>query len=162
MLRSAKVKIRSARSKAFIVFSLLFIVVGIVAWLGSKPEKAEESMRPPETCLQLEDKCVELEVVDTDKNRMRGLSERDSLAENQGMLFVFDQTEEQCFWMKDMHFNIDIIWLDNNKQIEKIEENASPDTYPDFFCSDNTKYVLEFNQGFAAKYGLKRGTTLQF
>jgi uncharacterized membrane protein (UPF0127 family) len=64
--------------------------------------------------------------------------------------------------MKDMRFNLDIIWMNNQKKIIKIKENISPNTYPDEFCADDAKYVLEFNQGFASKHGLKLGTTLQF
>lgn len=161
-LENAKVKIKSARKQRFIVFSLLFIVVGIIAWYNFRPDKTEKAILSSTTCVQIGRDCFELEVANTNEKLVKGLSDRNSLTENQGMLFIFERTEEQCFWMKDMRFNLDIIWTDDQKKIIKIKENISPDTYPDSFCSNNTKYVLEFNRGFAAKYGLKPGTRLQF
>ena len=55
-----------------------------------------------------------------------------------------------------------MIWLNEEKTIIKTMQDVSPDTYPEQFCADDTKYVLEFNSGFADKYGLKPGTRLQF
>jgi len=78
------------------------------------------------------------------------------------MLFVFDRSEEQCFWMKEMRFSLDMIWLDEEKKIIKINRDVSPETYPNQFCTDNTRYVLEFNAGFADKHGLKPSRGLQF
>jgi hypothetical protein len=160
MQKNAKAKIKSAR-RQLIVYSLSFIVVGFAAWLSYKLEKPEV-ITQAKTCVQIEQNCFEMEIANTNEKRIRGLSGRERLVENQGMLFVFEQVEEQCFWMKDMLFSIDIIWTDSHRKIIKIKENVSPSTFPDSFCSDDTKYVLEFNQGFVAKYGLKRGSTLQF
>jgi uncharacterized protein len=147
--------------KQLIVYGLTFIVVGFAVWLSLKLEKPQ-AVTSARTCVQIEHSCFEMEVADTNEKRIRGLSGREGLEENQGMLFVFEQVEEQCFWMKDMLFSIDMVWTDNHRKIIKIKENVSPDTFPDLFCSDDTKYVLEFNQGFVSKYGLKLGSTLQF
>jgi uncharacterized membrane protein (UPF0127 family) len=160
MPKSAKAKIKSAPEQS-IIYGLSFIVIGLATWSTFILEKPALTTRT-QTCIQLRQECFELEVSDTDKKRSKGLSDRASLPEDQGMLFIFDEAVKQCFWMKDMKFNIDMIWTDKQRKILKIEENVSPDTYPTSFCADNTKYVLEFNQGFAAKYGLKVGTTLQF
>lgn len=166
MPKNEKAKTKSAHKRQLVVYSLIFsvLIIAIVGslLLGAKSEKNEKKTKPPVTCLQIENNCFELEVADTEAEHIKGLSERNGLPQNQGMLFVFRQTEEQCFWMKDMRFNLDIIWTDEHKRITKIEKSVSPDTYPDSFCADNTKYVLEFNRGFADKYGLKTGTKLQF
>jgi hypothetical protein len=161
MQKNAKAKIKSARKQLIIVYSLTFIVVGFAAWLSYKLEKPEV-VTQAKTCVQVEQSCFEMEIADTNEKRIKGLSGREGLEENQGMLFVFEQAEEQCFWMKDMLFSIDMIWTDSHRKIIKIKENVSPNTFPDLFCSDDTKYVLEFNQGFVAKYGLKLESTLQF
>ncbi len=145
----------------FAIFIFLIMAVLLTQKADVSREKAEEP-EEPEVCLQLQRNCFELEVADTYEKHMRGLSGRKDLPMDTGMLFVFEQIEEQCFWMKDMRFSLDIIWTDEHKKITKIEKNVSPDTYPDSFCVDNTKYVLEFNRGFASKYGLKAGTKLQF
>lgn len=167
-LKSEKAKTRSARKQQFIVYRLSFIVLclliiaGFVAWFNLNPDKAEETVTTAQTCVQVEDNCFDVEIANTNEERIRGLSNRINLPENQGMLFIFERVEEQCMVMRDMKFSLDIMWLNEQKKILKIEENLSPDTYPDLFCADETKYVLEFNRGFAEKHGLKTGTTLQF
>ena len=150
-------------SKKWFLASFVLVIFLASAFFLFKADK-QETYAPAANgiCLKANTECFDLEVADTDAKRMKGLSDRTDLPQNKGMIFMFDQPEEQCFWMKDMKFNIDIIWVDEQKSILKIKENLSPDTYPDSFCADNTKYVLEFNQGFAAKYGLKVGTKLQF
>lgn len=84
------------------------------------------------------------EVVRDDAARQRGLSGRTALAADQAMLFVFPAGEANCFWMKDMNFSIDMIWLDITKQVTHIAHNVSPDTYPQSFCPKKAStYVLE-------------------
>ena len=161
MPKSARAQTRSALR--LVVFSLLLIAALSIAWLVIGPEEIrQEPAKSAAACLKLERECFDLEVSDSDTERLKGLSGRDSLPDNQGMLFMFDRPEEQCFWMKDMKFSLDMIWTDEQKRIVRLEKNVSPDTYPASFCAQDTKYVLEFNRGFAAKYGLKPGMTLQF
>ena len=161
-LKNAKAKIKSAHKKLIFIV-LLLVVAGLVIWFDGNEKKTVDMPLPQaRTCLKVDGKCFELEVADDDEERMKGLSGRASLPADQGMLFIFGQPEEQCFWMKDMKFGIDMVWTDRQKKILKIQENVSPETYPDSFCENDTQYVLEFNQGFAARYGLKVGTTLQF
>jgi len=150
--KSGKAKTKSAL-RLIILAVLLSVLAVIFLWYNSKAAKA---------CVQIGQNCFNLEVADTDAKRIKGLSGRENLPENKGMLFVFDEAGNQCFWMKDMEFNLDIIWLNGDKKITKIKENVSPDTYPDSFCADDTQYVLEFNRDFAGKHGLKPGTKLQF
>jgi uncharacterized membrane protein (UPF0127 family) len=106
--------------------------------------------------------CIVLERAEDQAAWEKGLSGRAGLKPDKGMVFVFPIESKQCFWMKDMRFPLDMVWLDDSKAILKIESNVTPDTYPDSFCSPNTRYVLEFNAGFAREYGLKLGQTLQF
>ncbi len=106
--------------------------------------------------------CYALERAVTNEEHTKGLSGRDNLASQTGMLFVFSQPKEVCIWMKDMRFNLDIVWLNESKTITKIGKNVSPDTYPSTFCSDNTKYVIELNSGDADKLQLKFGDSLGF
>lgn len=85
-----------------------------------------------------------VEIQDTDSERNKGLSGRSSLAEGRGMLFVFEGDGIYSFWMKDMLFPIDIIWISSNGNIVDINENVAPDTYPKTFSSQSpARYVLE-------------------
>lgn len=106
------------------------------------------------------DQCVDLEIVDTESSRAQGLSGRSSMSDNQGMLFVFEQTDQQCIWMKDMNFSLDIIWVGENKEIIDIKRNVSPTTYPESFCVDASKYVIELKSGVATKARLSEGQKL--
>lgn len=89
----------------------------------------------------------------------RGLSGRDEIPENYGMLFVFPTADVQGFWMKDMLVSIDIIWLDDAGRIVGIEPEVSPDTYPQIYSAPTpVRYVLEMRAGSAAARGWKVGT----
>ena len=89
----------------------------------------------------------ELEQVSTAEKLQLGLSGRDGLEDNSGMVFVFPDVRDQCIWMKDMKFALDIIWLNPEKNIIAIEQNVSPETYPNQYCHGPAKYVIELNAG---------------
>ncbi|MBW3568736.1 DUF192 domain-containing protein [Candidatus Parcubacteria bacterium] len=139
-----------------------------ILFLANQPDKkpSDNTSQSPAnvSCegLEIKNSCLALERVETNQARVKGLSDREGLPDNTGMLFVFEAPAEQCFWMKDMRFDIDIIWTNQAKQIIKIEKAVSPDSYPKSFCAEDTKYVLEFDGGFAEEYGLKTGTRLKF
>jgi len=145
-------------------FILLAAIAGSIVFLSAAYNNRLDEPGLSSQCngLKLNNKCYVLERAETNLQRIKGLSDRANLSEDTGMAFIFEQDGEQCFWMKGMRFNLDIIWMNDQKKIIKIKENTSPNTYPDEFCADDVKYVLEFNQGFVSKHGLKLGTTLQF
>jgi len=108
-------------------------------------------------------KNVSYEVVNTEATRQRGLSGRTSLPVDRAMLFVFDTPGEQCFWMKDMRFDLDMIWLDKGKKVVHIERAVTPSSYPASFCADMAaKYVIEVNAGMAQQAGVHVGSQLSF
>ena len=88
------------------------------------------------------------EVRRTPEERAQGLSGRSGLADNEGMLFIFDYDARHGFWMKDMLFALDIIWLDADMNVVHAETDVSPDTYPrSFVPTVPARYVLEINAG---------------
>ena len=73
----------------------------------------------------------------------KGLGDRKSLPTDEGMLFSFPGSARSCFWMKDMHFSLDMLWLNSARQVVYIQPDASPDTYPQTFCpSEPAQYVV--------------------
>src|SRR5207237_7364107 len=78
--------------------------------------------------------CMNIERADSPRERQLGLSGRQSMTPSHAMLFVFDQPSDACMWMKDMEFDLDMVWLNADKEITKIQENISPETYPESFC----------------------------
>lgn len=113
--------------------------------------------------LNVQGTTFQLEVVDDPSERQQGLSGRERLVEGTGMLFVFEETGEHCFWMKDMRFSIDMIWLDGNKKVVDIREAVTPESYPESFCPDEpARYVIELNAGAARQAGIAVGSELKF
>ena len=108
---------------------------------------------------------IPVEVADTLKKRSLGLGKRTSLKKGWGMLFVFEKRKPHRFWMKDMQFPLDIIWLDNHR-IVHIIHNAKPVNSrdePEIMTSPvPVNFVLEIAAGRAAKLRLKTGQRMKF
>jgi uncharacterized membrane protein (UPF0127 family) len=108
--------------------------------------------------------CVE--IVDTPEKMSKGLSEREDLKENQGMLFVFGDKNIPGFWMKDMKFPIDIIWINDNEIVDISKNVPVPDAStttqpPNYSPSEPVNYVLEVNAGYVDKYNVEIGNTIE-
>lgn len=107
------------------------------------------------------DTIVKAKVADTHDERIIGLSQTETLKENHGMFFIFEEEDFHGIWMKEMNFAIDIIWFDSYGSIIHIKENVGPETYPEVFESNKKSlYILEVNAGFVEKNGLKIGDTI--
>lgn len=99
---------------------------------------------------------------DDPAERAMGLSSFDTLEEDEAMLFIFDYPGRYPFWMKDMKFAIDIVWLDVSGVIVYIKENAEPSDYPNAYYPDtDALYVIEFVSGFVEKQNIQIGDTLR-
>lgn len=106
---------------------------------------------------------IRAEVARTPDALHQGLSGRSSLDDDRGMLFVFERPDTYCFWMKDMKFNLDIVWLDDTKRVVFIERDIAPDTYPNTLCPDRpARYVLEVNAGLSRRAGVQVGDQVSF
>lgn len=174
MLKARVKKTKSVLKDAsyLAVFLALFGFVAISLWLldgNFTKETTSKKASSSKACLTIhlknnnsEDCLAYLEHANTNEKRIRGLSGRSGLADNAGMLFTFETSGQQCFWMKDMNFSIDIIWLNDKKEIIKILPEVSPDTYPSSFCADQTKYVVELPAGAARQADMDIGDRLKF
>ena len=121
--------------------------------------------------VQLDDKILQVYIADTDPRRMRGLMfETESfLADNKGMLFVFDEPGNRSMWMKNMQFHLDIIWFNENGNVVSIEKNVPPCITPVEVMScksvgvaaDNAQYVLELISGYVDEYSITENSHLE-
>ncbi len=130
------------------IFLVLVAVLFLIFIFQNKNNGAEKKL------FNLE----KIEITRTSAEQARGLSGRASLPENAGMLFSYSTNARPAFWMKEMNFAIDIIWLDENWRVVGWEKNISPDTYPQTFSPNQAiRYVLEVNAGFVDKHQIKLG-----
>lgn len=109
--------------------------------------------------LQVGNAQVAVEVRDTEEGRSQGLSNREKLAEDEGMLFVFDQPGIYPFWMKGMKFSLDFIWIKDNA-VAEITENIGVDRM-DIQPKEAVDKVLEVNSGWVKKQGIKVGDAVK-
>lgn len=101
---------------------------------------------------------VPVEIVNTPEDLAKGLSGRSSIAAGHGMLFVYDEPTKPGIWMKDMHFNIDVLWLDEEGRVVSIVEDMAPSTYPAVYTPQlPSRYVLELPSGFVRLHSIVVG-----
>lgn len=111
---------------------------------------------------------IHAKVASTANQRKSGLSKIESIPFDEGMLFVFEQKGRYDFWMKDMKFPIDIIWMDENKKIVNISLDVKPQPMkPDkeltlYNSKYDVLYVLEINAGLTVANNLQVGDTVNF
>ena len=103
---------------------------------------------------------VEVEIADDYAERQRGLMERTELAENAGMLFVFDREQQLSFWMRNTLIPLSIAYIDAEERIidiqdmQPLDETSHPSAEP-------AMYALEVNQGFFDEHGVGVGDEVE-
>ncbi len=116
--------------------------------------------------VKITEQSIKVDLALTNTEQEQGLSGRSALKENEGMLFIFPKSGNYPFWMKDMNFPIDIIWIDEYKKVVFIEKNVLPESYPEIYgpsvYEQDAKYVLEIVSGFSAKHNLQVGDRVEF
>jgi uncharacterized membrane protein (UPF0127 family) len=107
-----------------------------------------------------------VEIADTPALQAHGLSDRSALKGNAGMLFIFPQKGRDEFWMKDMHFPLDFVWIDGSTIVDLTENVPSPRAgelnLPIYQPRQAVDKVLEINAGEVTKHGFTIGDTLRF
>ncbi len=110
---------------------------------------------------------IQAELANTPQKRAEGLMYREHLADDRGMLFTFSQAETWVFWMKNTKIPLDLIWINEKKQIIHIEQRVpictrTDDSCPQYRPNEGALYVLELAAGRAEELKLQRGSKLQF
>jgi uncharacterized membrane protein (UPF0127 family) len=103
---------------------------------------------------------IHAEVASTDSERERGLMYRSKLPGNDGMLFVFQAPERQCFWMRNTPLPLSIAFIANDGTIVNIEEMAA-ETDDSHCALKPVRYALEMAQGWFAAKGIKAGGRIE-
>ena len=147
------------RSIFLFVLSLL-----VIAGLGDRSADSAglgERSWPGIYAMRVGDHPIKVGIAGTNAERVRGLSGRSQLASGNGLLFVFPASATYGFWMKEMNFSIDIVWISEDLRIVHIAADVSPGTYPKVFTPPlPARYVLEMPAMSMRKMGIKPGTTV--
>ena len=99
---------------------------------------------------------IEVEVAANQASRMQGLMQRRSMPANQGMLFVFDQADRHCMWMRNTLLPLSVAFLDEEGRIINIED-MKPQTETNHCATSSARFALEMNLGWFSSKGLKPG-----
>jgi uncharacterized membrane protein (UPF0127 family) len=119
------------------------------------------SARAPGPAVTLKGHTYRVAIADTPQLRAQGLSGTANLGKDHGMLFSFQTPETACFWVKDMRYDLDILWFDANNKLTKIETDLSPSTYPNSYCPPApVTHVLELNAGTVQALHVSLGDTI--
>lgn len=146
------------------IFALIFSIIGLLGATAifyvifSKNKNGDISWQN----YKIGSAEIQVQIANTVKTRMEGLSGREKLADNEGMLFVFPYSGKHGFWMKDMNFDLDIVWIKENKIVGISEGVKKPETknmlsLETFYPPEDVNMVLEVNSGFSKANGLKIG-----
>lgn len=111
--------------------------------------------------MQAGNKQYYLEIADTEYERTKGLGGEKCLPNNAGKLFIFPEAAKYCFWMKDMRFDLDILWVAQDGTVVEIQKNISKTSYPTSFCNTTpAKYVIELPAGATERSDIRIGQRL--
>lgn len=150
---------KNKKTKIFIFLIIIFLILFTILII-----KDSFLAKPKLKILKINQTTILAEIADTPIKKFKGLSNRDFLPENQGMLFIFEKPDYYSFWMKEMLFPLDFIWI-RNGQIVEMTENIKPEDYqPPKFLTPKEKVdlVLEVNAGFIEKFKIKVGDEISF
>ena len=145
------------RLKIFLFISIVLILFCVVSFIA----KQQISSRP---YLTINGVKVNLSIANTPSEQVQGLSYQKSLGKNDGKLFIFAKKQDLTFWMKNMNFPLDIIWINDDK-IVKIDKNLPPEgDKPGKTYNSNVpvNYVLEVNAGYSELRNIKIGDEVKY
>lgn len=105
---------------------------------------------------------LDIEIADDEYSTQTGLMYRHSMAKNQGMLFIFKDSRQRSFYMKNTEIPLDIIYFDSEKRLASIQKNAKPFDETSLPSENVSQFVLEVNAGLTDKWKLQKGDMFQF
>ena len=119
----------------------------------------------PKSKITIDNHTFSVEVATTSAQQQQGLSGRASLPQNQGMLFVFKTPNRYPFWMKEMNFPLDMIFINNDKIVDIFQNVPPPKSatanLPIYTPNASANHVLEINSGISKTDGFKKGDSVK-
>jgi uncharacterized membrane protein (UPF0127 family) len=148
----------SKNYKQSLIIGVLLILLGVAFSIYNELKNNDMRQELARPTIKLADEIISVDIADTPQMRQKGLSGREALADNEGMFFIFERAEKHSFWMKDMNFSIDIVWINDAYTIVDITENLHPESYPKTYRpSIPVRYVLELPSGWIERNKVNMG-----
>lgn len=151
-------------NKIIIAIGIILVIFITFIFMQFNPfGKSASTADKPAATVTIKNQTFNVLIAKTEEEKQKGLSGREALPQDQGMVFLFEEPSIHSFWMKDMKFPIDIIFINENK-IVSIIENAKPDNSenrPLYQPTAPSNTVFEINAGLAKKYNFKPGDTVE-
>ena len=147
--------------KNILNFFIIAFILGIAIFFIWKKATPEED-RP---FLTINNHQIYLEIAESNKDQAQGLSDRESMPPDHGMLFVYDQPAVRSFWMNRMKFNLDFIFIRDNQIVDLVENVPFPQSgqQPQFVISKKPfDRVLEVNQDTIQRIGAEISQSITF
>ena len=136
----------------------IFLCIVVVASIGI----TKVHSRDTNIVLKINGHNISVDVADTSQKQERGLGGRESICAQCGMIFLFDTLEQHKFWMKDMRFDIDIVWLDGDSVVHISKNVSHENQFLIITVPQPTNRVLELPAGQSDIFGLKVGQQIRY
>jgi len=144
---------------------VLFVIILILFAAVVSFQFSAKNGKNPTSTLIVNGNTFKVEIARTFAEQQLGLSGRNSLPQDQGMLFLFPKPDYYAFWMRNMKFSLDIIYINGDKVVTVIDSIQPPSTGvtnpPTVQPDQPSDKVLEINAGFSRKYNIKKGDTVK-
>lgn len=158
--------------KKFAVQAILLIVVigAALFFFRTNPDVSNLPFAPEKPVgrqLLINNVILKVEMADTQAKRQKGLGGRETLASDEGMLFVFPDAGKRAFWMKGLSFPLDFIWIKGDKVIDLTPSVPPPvpgqadSALPIYQSNESVDKVLEVNAGTIQRLNIKVGDALK-
>lgn len=121
------------------------------------PGRADPALEPLEVVTRARVVRFQVEIADNDEERARGLMYRESLDADRGMLFIFQSTEPQSFWMRNTLIPLDMIFIGPDGRVLNIVRDTVPGSLDPNRSRGPARFVLELRGGEAARRGIRPG-----
>lgn len=149
---------------------LLVVIVGAAVVFGgndnsNKPALSDCGVYRTDRVIRIQGTAFKAEVAANSSEFQKGLSGRSCIKPDQAMLFAFTQPGQYPFWMKDMKFPLDFVWVNKDSQVVATRVNVQPSSYPRQFANSSdhpAKYVIELQANRVKQLGIVPGTVVNF
>jgi uncharacterized membrane protein (UPF0127 family) len=149
------------RKYRFLLTLIFLFIIGLgVVYKNNLNAACDEHYRVDKT-IRLGNHDLLAQAAVSDATQEQGLGGKKCLDANQAMLFMFNKPDYYSFWMKDMKFPIDIVWVNARKEVVQVDVNVSQKSYPKSYTpAAPSQYVIEMKANQAGKIGLASGMQL--